>query len=254
MAATGRIVELWRHPLKGIGAERLAETTLAAGQTLPGDRLWALAHEKSRIDPANPVWTPAWTWWTTARAPAFAAVRVRLDDAAGRVTLEHPERPPLTFRPDDPAELSRFLAWIEPLRPARGPRPTALIRLPGRGFTDTEYPSITLHSMASLRALSERVGQRLDPRRFRANIWFDGLPPWAELEWIGREITVGRARLRVVEPVERCHVPKANPETGRPDIDVLAALEAHYGHKDFGVYCEVVEGGRVAEGDPMVAP
>ena len=59
-----------------------------------------------------------------------------------------------------------------------------------------------------------------------------------------------RARLNVIERVERCNATKCNPVTGIRDAETLGALETHYGYKDFGVYCEVIEGGPVAEGDP----
>jgi hypothetical protein len=77
----------------------------------------------------------------------------------------------------------------------------------------------------------------------------EALEPWAELDWIGREITLGGARLKVIEPVVRCNLTKTNPETGVRDADTLGALEAGWGHKNFGVYCQVIEGGSVAEGD-----
>jgi len=94
------------------------------------------------------------------------------------------------------------------------------------------------------------MGMSLDPRRFRGNIWLDGLSPWQEFDWVGREIAVGGARLKVVERVERCNATKSNPETGIRDAETLGALQSHFGHKDFGVYCQVVSGGPVAEGDP----
>jgi uncharacterized protein YcbX len=94
------------------------------------------------------------------------------------------------------------------------------------------------------------MGAELTPRRFRGNIWLDGLAPWEEFGWVGREIAVGGARLRVVERVVRCNLTRTNPETGIRDADTLGALETHYGHKDFGVYCEVIAGGTVTEGDP----
>jgi hypothetical protein len=44
-----------------------------------------------------------------------------------------------------------------------------------------------------------------------------------------------------------------DPATGMRDADTLGGLEAGWGHRDFGVYAEVVAGGRVATGDAVVA-
>ena len=38
------------------------------------------------------------------------AITARLDEAAGTVTLTHPDRPPLTFDPD--TDSAAFLAWV----------------------------------------------------------------------------------------------------------------------------------------------
>ncbi|MFN3614937.1 MAG: MOSC domain-containing protein, partial [Rubrimonas sp.] len=75
----------------------------------------------------------------------------------------------------------------------------------------------------------------------------------AENDWIGREITVGAARLKVVEATGRCVATEANPLTGRRDAPVMQALRAATGRTDFGVYAAVVQGGDVAVGDPVTA-
>jgi hypothetical protein len=248
MSAT--VAQIWRHPVKSLGAERIGRVELAAGRTMPWDRVWALAHEKSRFDFDAPEWRPCQSFLRGSIAPMFAAVSARVDEASGRVTFAHPRLSSLTIDPDDEAGRQRFLDWVRPICPEGGPGPLRLARAPGRGMTDTDFPSVSVKSLASLRALSERMGAELTPRRFRGNIWLDGLAPWEEFGWVGREIAVGGARLRVVERVVRCNLTRTNPETGVRDADTLGALEAHYGHKDFGVYCEVIAGGTVTEGDP----
>ncbi|MDZ4136909.1 MAG: molybdenum cofactor biosysynthesis protein, partial [Paracoccaceae bacterium] len=44
----------------------------------------------------------------------------------------------------------------------------------------------------------------------------------------------------------------ANPETGRIDADTLGALTAAYGHRDLGVYAEVMQSGPIACQDKVV--
>ena len=39
------------------------------------------------------------------------------------------------------------------------------------------------------------------------------------------------------------------PDSGKTDADTLSALEAAFGHQDFGVYATVIAGGMVATGD-----
>jgi uncharacterized protein YcbX len=244
------VTQIWRHPIKSLGAERIGRVELAAGSTMPFDRVWAMAHEKTRFDFDAPGWAPCQSFLRGSIAPLFGAVTARADEDAGTLTLSHPQLSDLTIDPDDAADRGRFLDWVSPICPQGVPGPVGLARAPGRGMTDTDFPSVSVKSLASLRVLSEHMGVTLDPRRFRGNIWLDGLVPWQEFNWVGREITIGGARLKVVERVVRCNATKNNPVTGIRDAETLGALEAHYGHKDFGVYCQVIAGGPVADGDP----
>ena len=245
---TGTVAALWRHPIKSHGRERLGAVELTAGQTLPWDRAWAVAHDRSPA--TNDAWSPCAAFSRVAKAPALMAITAELDGTAKRVTLRHPDRPDLTFRPD--TEAARFLDWVAPLMPAGRAASARIVRVPGRGMTDSDFPSVTLCNMASHRAVEQRLGRELSIQRWRGNVWAEGLGPWEEFEWIDRDVRVGGAVLRVRERTERCLATAANPDTGRRDADTLGALET-WGHRDFGIRAEVVEGGRVQIGDP-VAP
>ena len=80
-----------------------------------------------------------------------------------------------------------------------------------------------------------------------------GGSPWAEFDWIGQEIQLGQAKLRVVKRIVRCPATEVNPQTGERDAKPPRWLRDHYGHADLGVYAEVIEGGRVAVGDALEA-
>ena len=53
-----RIEYLYRYPVKGLTAEALDEAEVEAGQAIPWDRAFALAHGDAGFDPANPSWLP----------------------------------------------------------------------------------------------------------------------------------------------------------------------------------------------------
>jgi uncharacterized protein YcbX len=113
---------------------------------------------------------------------------------------------------------------------------------------------VTLMSSASLAALAPELGGAVpDARRFRMTIAIDGAAAWEEHGWGGREIAVGAARLRGVEPVPRCAVTTRDPDHGGTDAPVLKALAALRGKRDvtFGIWCDVVEPGPVRVGDPV---
>lgn len=116
-------------------------------------------------------------------------------------------------------------------------------------MTDSDWPSISILNSASLAALGARAGRVLAQERFRGNVWIEGPEPWAEFAWVGRSVRIGDATLSVRERITRCKATGVDPETGAPDVDTLGALEAGWDHRDFGVYAEVLEGGRIAVGD-----
>jgi hypothetical protein len=183
-----------------------------------------------------------------AKAPELMAITSVLDEATATVTLHHPARGDIRFRPDDPTDVPRFLDWVRPLNPENRAQPAQIVTA-GRGITDSDFPSVAILSNASLADLSARMGQDLSPHRWRGNLWLDGAAPWAEFGWIGREIRIGQAVLRIEERITRCTATKVNPDSGKTDADTLSALEAAFGHQDFGVYATVIAGGMVATGD-----
>jgi len=244
---SARLAAIRRHPIKAHGREPLEACDLAAGRTLPWDRTWAVAHARAKLD--GDAWVPCANFTRGATTPALMAITATLDAAAETVTLCHPDRPALTFRPD--TEADAFLDWVAPLMPEGRPAPAGLVRSAERGMTDTAFPSISLNSTASLQALSERVGRPLSPERFRGNLWLDGLAPWAEFDLVGRHLRIGEAVLEVRERIGRCKATHADPETGARDTDTLGALQSGWGHTQFGVYAVVVESGRIAVGDEM---
>ena len=241
--------QIWRHPVKSLGAERVNSLSLKKGRTLPGDRVWALTYENSRFDQAKPSWAPSQVFLRCSIAPLFAAVSTKVDDETGAIEFSHPLLPEICLDLNNDVERKLFIEWVKPICPEGSPQPIGLWRVPGRGMTDTEYPSISLNSIDSLNDLSNKMKIELHPRRFRGNIWLSGLEPWIELNWIGKKIAIGGVELEVVEPIQRCNTTKTNEKTGVRDADTLLALDKNFGHKNFGVYCKVVSSGLLSLGD-----
>lgn len=124
-------------------------------------------------------------------------------------------------------------------------RPLELRDLPGRNFDEAH---VLIINLASIDAFSREAGMRVDHRRFRANLYVDGLEPEEEIAWVGRRIQAGDAELEVVERCERCVVITRDPDTTVATPELLQLLVDR--HDEFmGVYCRVVTPGQVAVGD-----
>jgi uncharacterized protein YcbX len=244
------LAAIWRHPVKSVGRETVAAATLVAGQALPGDRVWAIAHGRAELDPAAPAWAACRNFLRVALSHRLMQAEAAWDEAARRLTLTHPDAAPLTVDPDAADGAAALAAWAGAFADNGQTGPFAVVRAPA-AMTDTDYPSVSIASLASLRALSQRMGREIDPRRFRGNLWIEGFGPWEENGWEGREIAVGDARLAVVERVVRCAATETSPLSGRRDAPTTAALRAATGAPEFGVYARVVAGGEVRVGDPV---
>lgn len=117
--------------------------------------------------------------------------------------------------------------------------------------------AVTLVTSSSLRLLSERVGRDVAAARFRSTFLVDtgDADPHVEDSWIGRELVVGEARLRVRGKVPRCAVVDRDPETGARDAPVLQTLAGYRrseGEIDFGVDAVVTAAGRSDNGDRVI--
>ena len=94
----------------------------------------------------------------------------------------------------------------------------------------------------------------IDPLRFRANLYVEGWPAWAEHDWAGRSLMVGWATAEVFKPIVRCAATDVDPTTAVRDIDLCKALFDLYGHLHCGVYVQVTSGGDVGLGDAATTP
>ncbi|WP_238381056.1 MOSC domain-containing protein [Alkalilacustris brevis] len=257
---TGRLAHVCRHPIKAIGHEELARVRLAPGRRLPLDRRWAVAHAEADIAPGPggviDSWVPKGRFLRGVAAPELMAIRAEAtaEGNDARLALTHPKAGRLDIRPAAPGAGKALISWLHPLWPADLPAPQALVTLQEGGLTDRPEPFVSLLSLGSLRALEAQMGVPLSIHRFRGNLWVDGLPPWVEFDLVGREICIGATRLRVERRITRCKATCANPETGALDADTLGALKDAYGHRDFGVYVTVLDGGEISPGDQVLIP
>lgn len=245
------VAALWRHPIKSHGREALDQVRLTQGRTMPWDRHWAVAHDRTKFDPAAPAWAHCRNFMIGASTPALAGIWARYDADTQTMHLRHADRDDISFNPDSDDGAGQFLDWVKPLCASDSLQPTHLVKAPDRGMTDSAYPSVSIMTKASHAAVAHMLGHPIEIARWRGNIWLDGTNAWDEMSWIGKTIRIGEAQLDVVEPIERCKHTMANPQTGQRDADTLGALRSGWDHQNFGVYATVTKGGMVTLNDKV---
>lgn len=257
----GTVTGLYRYPVKGLSPEPLSAMPLAAGKGLAHDRLYALALGTTAFDPAAPAPLAKTNFLMLARNEVLAQLATTVDTLTGVLTVKHRNGSVAVAgglsSPDGRAAVEDFFTAFTG-DAARGR--IRVVSAPGHRFTDIGAPvpammdCVSLVNLASLRALEAAMGRSLDPMRFRANLYVDGLPAWSEFGLIGRELAVGAVRVRAVRRTRRCPATNVNPATAERDADVPQALREHFGHPDLGIYLAVLGSGTVSPGDALAVP
>jgi uncharacterized protein YcbX len=225
-----------------------------------------LPHDRIRLDELGPVGDREWCLvdvaaqrvLRTVQHPSLIAVVARTEDDVLELVL--PGGDSARAEPELPGETVVCDYWGREVELALATGPHAelmshhlgqdvrLARAP-RGGVVFAAP-VTVVGTASVRDLAERTGEDVDPARFRATLVVETDEPYVEDTWLGREVDVGAARLRIGIPVPRCAVVDHDPESGVKDVRLLKALVGQRplnsaGEPMFGVYAECVRAGVV---------
>jgi len=255
---TETIAAIYRYPVKGLSAERLDRVWLSPGACLPHDRRFAIALPSTRFDPARPGWLSKTHFVMLMRDEALAQLDTSFDPATGELLIEDDSGPVLRACITDPEGCRRISEFLGEFLGDAVAQPLRIVEAPGHTFADARRKAnattdqyVSLINLASIAALEELVEMPVDPQRFRANVYFEGVPAWRENDWVGSEVALGDARLRVVAPITRCAATQVNPATAERDLDVVGELQRGFGHNLMGIYAEVAAGGEIAIGDRL---
>ncbi len=248
------VATIRRYPVKGLSAEELPAVELTAGQTLPFDRAYAILHGPA-AEVEHEGWRPKSEFFTLVRNEKLAALETEFDAATQALVIRRNGRQVARGRLDQPMGRTLIEQFFAAYMAGAAPGAPKIADGKGGAFTDTEAPLVSLLNLASVQDIERVAKEPVDPGRFRANLWLDGLAPWAEREWVGRTVRVGGAVLEVVKPTGRCAAidvaPSGTPDGGSRELNLLRAMRRGLGHTHCGVYARVVTGGRVAVGDAV---
>jgi len=251
MSAT--VAAIYRYPVKGLSPEPMQRTHLSVGGTIPGDRAFAIENGPSGFAPDAPGYLPKIRFLMLMRNERLARLRTRYDEATRVLTVVdggcEVARGRLTT-PDGRAAIERFFAQFCADELRGSPK---VLHAPGHSFSDVARKVVSIINLASVAAVEDAIGAPVHPLRFRGNIHVSGWPAWHEFDLMGRELSIGAARVKVVKRIQRCAATEVDPDTGIRDLPVPATLLRRFAHADCGIYAEVVAGGTIAVGDMIAA-
>ena len=230
MTVVGRVVGLWRYPVKSMAAERLEDVEVS-WHGLAGDRRWAFIRDGQERS--------GFPWLTIRERPEMARYRPRFaepDRPNGSLTL---------VRTPSGSELD---AADPALAAELGPEVRVIKQ--DRGVFDTM--PLSLLTTQTLDGLGRLAGAVLAAERFRPNLLVEAAsgPDFPEDSWVGRVLRVGSLRMRVDQRDQRCVMVTIDPVTLARNPAILRAI-ARERDARLGVYGSTVAPGRVAVGDPV---
>lgn len=230
-------------PVKGLAAVPRQQVTLEH-DGVPEDRRLFLLRENGSVA-------------TIRQVPALAVIASELDLEAGTLSVTPPDGRTATTALADVAE---------PLEAELYGRVRAGRRLPG-----AVEDAVSAHAGERLRlVLGTRTGVGWDEgpvslvtrasaqaigvpqlRRLRMLVEFEGESAYEEDSWVGQEVKLGDALVRVEFPLQRCVVINTSPDTADRDWDGVRRLVEARGRDlvCLGVIASVVRPGEIRVGD-----
>lgn len=218
------IASIRRYPIKSMGGENLRETTVDR-RGISGDRWYAVRENNGRLISGK-------NTRRFRRCDAVFSYAARTTDRG--VVVTDGVQQWLAGEPPLDAELSRAAGAEVHVAPE------TTVSHQDRGM-------ISIVSTATLGWCAAKWGDA-DPRRLRTNIVIDATEPFTEEAWVGHDIQVGRARLRVVERTPRCRMMDIAQDGLAPPTPWLLPLTQTRGMY-LAVYADVLEGGPIRVGD-----
>ncbi len=253
-ADSATIKGIHRYPVKGLSPEPLPRTELSRGKTVPFDRAYAIENGPIGFDPAAPKYFPKIRFLMLMKNARLAELRTKFDDASHVLTVRYENREAAKGdlrTPEGRAAIEAFFAEFcaDELR-----GPPKVLQGHGHSFSDVAKKVVSIINLASVAELENATGAPVDPLRFRGNLHIEGWPAWREFDLLNQVIAIGPSvRVKVVKRIVRCAATEVDPATGIRDLPIPRTILDTYGHVDCGVYAEVIEGGPIAVGDPVIA-
>jgi len=231
-AAPGRVVRLWRYPVKSMLGEECASLDVDARGAV-GDRLFAVRDADGKFGSGK-------TTRRFRKIDGLFGFRAAYEAGVPRITFPD-GRTILGEDPNVHTALSQVLG-----------QPVTLVR--EAGISHLDAGPLHLLTTASLAWLRARLPDaHVDDRRFRPNVLID-IVGFGQVErlWLGKVLHIGAVTLQIRDLAERCVMVNLPQDELPEDSRVLRNLERDSG-LHFGVYAEVREPGTINRGDPVLA-
>ena len=135
-------------------------------------------------------------------------------------------------------------------------QPITLLKNIDFPFFDTSHSNNVFNSMSlinlnTIKDFEQKISEKVELQRFRANFYIEGIDAWEERKWIGKIIKINNVAFKVEKNIPRCIAINLKPKTDDNSLNLLQSLKKTYNHFDMGVYLTSLEDGKIEIGNKI---
>lgn len=223
----GKVIGIYRYPVKSMAGYSLTNAKLG-WHGLVGDRRFVFIRDGV---------IGTFPWLTAGKLPQLVTYKPLCKDP------KQPDLPTHVLTPTG-QELEIYGEELrQEISDAYG-SPVRMMQF-SQGFFDEAHISII--SVATINAIEQLTGMKLDIRRFRPNLVVETIDnqPFEEQKWCSSNIHIEDTLLRIYMDDIRCAMVNINPDSGEIDTKILKAI-VQANNNCAGSYARVIGTGTIS--------
>ena len=244
-------------PVKSISFQDIVSCEITKNLGMANDRMFAFSRsielEKAKVIEKNPNDRKLNNFLTLKNSPVLNKYNFVYEN--NRLTLTQDNKDLISISTDDQNDrllLSNRLMDLE----RSLIKPIFLLKNSDFPFYDTSHSNNVFNSMSlinlnSIKDFENKINEKIEIQRFRANFYVDGIEAWEERNWIGKIIKINNVSFKVEKNIPRCVAINLKPKTDDNALNLLKSLKKTYNHFDMGIYLTAISDGKIEVGNKI---
>lgn len=237
---------LHRYPVKGLSAENLDTVSVEANQCFPFDRAYAIENGPSRFNAKEPKFLPKINFLALMKHERLARLDTSFEAETETLTIFREGRQVAKGNLSTSIGRNMIEQFIAAFMREELKGPPKLQSAPNHHFADCPDPLVHIITTASAKALEVILNDKVDLKRFRANIVLETTTPWTEKQWVNKVIKIGDVEIEIIDETGRCAAINVDLATGKRGRSIPATLTQHFNNENFGIYGKIIKGGQLS--------
>ena len=251
--------KIFRYPIKGLSGENIEEILLEKDQVLYGDREYAFARSHVSFDEKNPVYLRKPNFLALVKEEKLAKLSTEFNSKLKRLIIKVDKKTVLDEMLINEININKVEVFFQKylnLGINNKPKLVQATKYENdknlkHSFSDLPEKAISIINLNTILYFEKKIGKKIDPSRFRANLLIDNIDPWKEFDWVGKKVKIGDSVLEVFKRTQRCAATNVNPQSALRDINIPNEINSYFGHLDLGIYTRVKKTGVISVNDEL---